>query len=363
MGKFLKMNDKTKNIILKLSKGIVYAYSIGFISLTLQQEYNLLPFVSWEIEYLIDDLFYFGESNDVFDVFRYGFGFPGLTVLTYLFLLIIHFFIRSKIKLKAKQKQKKKTVLRSLVEKIGRWNNDADLNNIDNYSSGVITIGVAALIVIVAIGTINNAVELGDYLIVTDEEKVEMREQEAQNRQREREIQQAVRDKEQMERIAQLLPNAHPNVRKAIEAKGLELSCGGDANYTITFDDLNVYVKGDSNFKYDLELFIAKSGVHDSGFIGDFGSSDIRYERFLDFKNWENWISLEKRVPNTIFQFISMGPAQSSGCRATFKETSNNPFINPALKLKEMNSNAPSASKSIQEIRESVKNRTQDKDQ
>lgn len=351
------MNDKTKNIILKLSKGIVYAYSIGFIALSLQWEYSLLPFVPYEIESLINNLFYFGESDDAFDVFK-GYGFPGRTVLTYLFLLIIHFFIRSKIKLKAKQKQKKKTVLRSLVEKIGRWNNDGDLNNTDNYSSGVITIGGAALIVIVAIGTINYAVEWGDYLIVTDEEKAEMREQEARKRQEE----QWIEEGKTIGRIKQLLPNAHPNVRRAIEAKGLELSCGGDANYTITFDDLNVYVKGDSNFKYDLELFIAKSGVHDSGFIGDFGSSDIRYERFLDFKNWENWISLEKRVPNTIFQFISMGPAQSSGCRATFKETSNNPFINPELKLKELNSNASSASKSIQEIRESVKNRTQDKD-
>jgi uncharacterized membrane protein len=57
-------------------------------------------------------------------VFDYGAWLPGRSILTYLFLLIIHFYIRSKIKLKAKQKQKKKTVLRSLVEKIGGWNND-----------------------------------------------------------------------------------------------------------------------------------------------------------------------------------------------------------------------------------------------
>ena len=117
------MNNNLKNIILKLSKGIVYAYPIGFIALSLQWEYNLLPFV--QIESLIDDLFYFGESLYVFD---YGAWFPDRSILTYLFLLIIHFHIRSKIKLKAKQKQKKKTVLRSLVEKIGRWNNDGDLN-------------------------------------------------------------------------------------------------------------------------------------------------------------------------------------------------------------------------------------------
>jgi hypothetical protein len=42
------MNDKSKNIILKLSKGIVYAYLIGFLALSLQWEYNLLPFVPYE---------------------------------------------------------------------------------------------------------------------------------------------------------------------------------------------------------------------------------------------------------------------------------------------------------------------------
>jgi hypothetical protein len=359
------MNDKSKNIILKLLKGIAYAYPIGFIALTLQWEYDLLSIIPYELQSLIDDLFYFGESSNVFD---YGPWLPDRSILTYLFLLIIHFYIRSKIKLKAKQKQKKKTVLRSLVEKIGKLSWDGVINKksdpnynpnykTDYYFEGILTIvGVAILI-----GTVANiaikTVEWGDYLIVTDEEKAEMREQEAQKRQRERERQQAIENKRKRERIAELLPNAHPNVRRAIEAKGLKLSCG-DENYTITFDDLNVYVKGDSNFEYDLEFFIAKSGVHDSGFIGDFGSSDIRYERFLDFKNWENWFSLQKRVPNTIFQFISMGPAQSSGCRATFNKSS----TNSASKPKEPKLNAVPASKSIQEIRESVKNRTQDKD-
>jgi hypothetical protein len=349
------MNDKSKNIILKLSKGIVYAYLIGFLALSLQWEYNLLPFVPYEIESLINNLFYFGESNDVFD---YGAWLPGRSILTYLFLLIIHFYIRSKIKLKAKQKQKKKTVLRSLVEKIGRWNNDGDLNNTDNYSSGVITIGGAALIVIVAIGTINYAVEWGDYLIVTDEEKAEMREQEAQKRQREREIQQAIRDKEQMERIAQILPNAHPNVRRAIEAKGLKLSCEGDANYTITFDDLNVYLNGDKNYESDLESFIQQSGIYDTEIIGD---GSLRIKRFLNFKNWSVQFNTLARIPNTLLGLKSLGSG-AIACRATFKKISNNPFINPALKLKEPKSNAVPASKSIQEIRESVKNKTQDKD-
>ena len=360
MGKFLKMNDKTKNIILKLSKGIVYAYSIGFIALSLQWEYNLLPFVPYEIESLINNLFYFGESDDAFDVFK-GYGFPGRTVLTYLFLLIIHFFIRSKIKLKAKQKQKKKTVLRSLVEKIGRWNNDGDLNNTDNYSSGVITIGGAALIVIVAIGTINYAVEWGDYLIVTDAEKAEMREQEAQKRQREREIQQAIRDKEQMERIAQILPNAHPNVRRAIEAKGLELYCGDDLNYTITFDDLNVYLNGDKSYESDLESFIQRSGIFDTESIGNDGTLRIKY--FLDFRNWTVQSNMIANIPNTLLGRKSLGSGVISCGRVTFKETSNNPSTNSTSKPKEPILNTIPASKSIQEIRESVKNRTQDKDQ
>jgi hypothetical protein len=274
------MNDKSKNIILKLLKGIAYAYPIGFIALTLQWEYDLLSIIPYELQSLIDDLFYFGESSNVFD---YGPWLPDRSILTYLFLLIIHFYIRSKIKLKAKQKQKKKTVLRSLVEKIGGWNNTGDFNNTDNYSNGIVIMGGAALIVIFAIGTINRAVEFGDYLIVTDEEKAEMREQEAQKRQREREVQQAVRDKEQMERIAQILPNAHPNVRRAIEAKGLKLSCEGDANYTITFDDLNVYLNGDKNYESDLESFIQQSGIYDTEIIGD---GSLRIKRFLNFKNW-----------------------------------------------------------------------------
>lgn len=352
------MNDKSKNIILKLLKGIAYAYPIGFIALTLQWEYDLLSIIPYELQSLIDDLFYFGESSNVFD---YGSWLPDRFILTYLFLLIIHFYIRSKIKLTAKKQHKKKTRFRSLVEKIGTWNNTGDLNNTDNYSNGVFTIGGAALIVIFAIGTINYAVEFGDYLIVTDEEKAEMREQEAQKRQRERERQQAIENKRKRERIAELLPNAHPNVRRAIEAKGLELSCKDDENYTITFDDLYVYVEGDSNFKNDLESFIEQSGVHDSGFNGGYGSG-IRYERFLNFKNWENLIALERRVPNTMFEFISMGRPQSRGCRATFNESSNNPLINPTLKPKDPKSNTASASKKIQDIRESVENRTQGKD-
>lgn len=359
------MNDKTKNIILKLSKGIVYAYSIGFIALSLQWEYSLLPFVPYEIESLINNLFYFGESDDAFDVFK-GYGFPGRTVLTYLFLLIIHFFIRSKIKLKAKQKQKKKTVLRSLVEKIGRWNNDGDLNNTDNYSSGVITIGGAALIVIVAIGTINYAVEWGDYLIVTDAEKAEMREQEAQKRQREREIQQAIRDKEQMERIAQILPNAHPNVRRAIEAKGLKLSCGPYQNYTITFDDLNVYVNGYVNFREDLKRLIEDSRLYHKEYTGenisDRNLEGNRIARYFNFKDWT--IDSERWTLNSdLYRYIGGGVKDSRNCKATYNEPSNNPSTNSASKPKKPKLNAVPASKSIQEIRESVKNRTQDKDQ
>lgn len=351
------MNNNVKNIILKLSKGIVYAYPIGFIALSLQWEYNLLPFVPYEIESLINNLFYFGESNDVFD---YGPWLPDRSILTYLILLIIHFFIRNKIKLNARQKLKK-TFVRSLVEKIGKWGGSDD-PNADHYSSGIFAIVGVAILIAVAASLVFRTLEFGDYLIVTDAEKEEMREQEARKRQIERENERVIQNIEKMQRITQLLPNAHPNVRRAIEAKGLKLSCQGDENYTITFDDLNIYVKGDSNFKYDLELFIENSGVRDSGFIGDFGSSDIRYERFLDFKNWENWFSLEEREPNTMFEFIPAGPPQSRGCRATFNESSKNPWINPALKLKEPKSNAPSASKKIQEIRESVQNRTQDKD-
>ena len=350
------MNDKTKNIILKLSKGIVYAYSIGFIVLSLQGEYSLLPFVPYEIESLINNLFYFGESDDAFDVFK-GYGFPGRTVLTYLFLLIIHFFIRSKIKLKAKQKQKKKTVLRSLVEKIGRWNNDGDLNNTDNYSSGVITIGGAALIVIVAIGTINYAVEWGDYLIVTDEEKAEMREQEARKRQEE----QWIEEGKTIGRIKQLLPSAHPNVRRAIEAKGLELYCGDDLNYTITFDDLNVYLNGVKSYESDLESFIQGSGIFDTELLGNDGTVRIKY--FLDFRNWTVQLKMIANIPNTLLGVKSLGSEVISCSRVTFKETSNNPSTNSTSKPKEPILNTIPASKSIQEIRESVKNRTQDKDQ
>jgi hypothetical protein len=357
------MNDKSKNIILKLSKGIVYAYPIGFLALSLQWEYNLLPFVPYEIESLINNLFYFGESNDVFD---YGPWLPDRSILTYLFLLIIHFYIRSKIKLKAKQKQKKKTVLRSLVEKIGGWNNTGDFNNTDNYSNGIVIMGGAALIVIFAIGTINRAVEFGDYLIVTDEEKAEMREQEAQKRQREREIQQAVWDKEKMERIAQLLPNAHPNVRRAIEAKGLKLSCEGDANYTITFDDLNVYVNGYENFKSNLRPLIESSLIEQVEFTGEnINSTNPRgtvIRKEFDFKNWKIDIEISRNMASELLQFRYGTTKESRSCKATYNKPSNNPSTNSASKSKEPKLNAVPASKSIQEIRESVKNRTQDKD-
>lgn len=205
------MNDKSKNIILKLLKGIAYAYPIGFIALTLQWEYDLLSIIPYELQSLIDDLFYFGESSNVFD---YGSWLPDRFILTYLFLLIIHFYIRSKIKLTAKKQHKKKTRFRSLVEKIGTWNNTGDLNNTDNYSNGVFTIGGAALIVIFAIGTINYAVEFGDYLIVTDEEKAEMREQEAQKRQRERERQQAIENKRKKRENCRITTKCSPKCKK-----------------------------------------------------------------------------------------------------------------------------------------------------
>ena len=358
------MNDQSKNIILKFFKGVVYAYPIGFIALTLQWEYDLLSIVPYELQSLIDDLFYFGESVYVFD---YGAWLPDRSILTYLFLLIIHFYIRSKIKLKAKQKQKKKTVLRSLVEKIGRWNNDGDLNNTDNYSSGVMTIGGAALIVIVAIGTINYAVEFGDDLIVTDEEKAEIREQEARNRQLEREYQQAIRDKEQMERIAQILPNAHPNVRRAIEAKGLKLSCGPYQNYTITFDNYYVYVNGYLKFKYGLKYLIENSTIDNTEFtdenISTLNPRGTAIFREFDFKNWKIDIEEKRNMPSELTQFMYGTTKESRNCKATYNETSNNPSTNSASKLKEPILNTIPASKSIQEIRENVKNRTQGKDQ
>jgi len=358
------MNDQSKNIILKFFKVVVYAYPLGFIALTLQWEYDLLSIVPYELQSLIDDLFYFGESVYVFD---YGAWFPDRSILTYLFLLIIHFYIRSKIKLKAKQKQKKKTVLRPLVEKIGRWNNTGDLNNTDNYSSGVITIGGAALIVIVAIGTINYAVEWGDYLIVTDEEKVEMREQEARKRQLKREYQQAIRDKEQMEGIAQILPNAHPNVRRAIEAKGLKLSCGPYQNYTITFDNYYVYVNGYLSFQYSLKYLIENSIIDNTEFtdenISTLNPRGTAIRREFDFKNWKIDIARKRNMPSELTQFMYGTTKESRSCKATYNETSNNPSTNSASKLKEPILNTIPAPKSIQEIRENVKNRTQGKDQ
>lgn len=355
------MNDKSKNIILKLLKGIAYAYPIGFIALTLQWEYDLLSIIPYELQSLIDDLFYFGESSNVFD---YGPWLPDRSILTYLFLLIIHFYIRSKIKLTAKKQHKKKTRFRSLVEEIGAWNNTGDLNNTDNYSNGVFTIGGAALIVIVAIGTINYAVEFGDYLIVTNEEKAEMREQEAQKRQRERERQQAIENKRKRERIAELLPNAHPNVRRAIEAKGLELYCGGFQNYTITFDNYYVYVNGYVNFREDLKRLIEDSRLYHKEYTGE-NISDRNWEgdriaRYFNFKDWtidsEHWT-----LNSDLYRYIGGGVKDSRNCKATYIEPSNNPSTNSASKPKEPKLNAVPASKSIQEIRESVKNRTPDK--
>jgi len=349
MGKFLKMNDKAKNIILKLSKGIVYAYPIGFIALSLEWEYGLFPFVPFEIQHLIHNLFYFGES----DVFRYASWFPDRSILTYLFLLIIHFFIRSKIK-----KQKKKTVLRSLVEKIGK--SGGVTNKEDYYFTGILTIVGFAMLIAIAANIVIKTVEFGDYLIVTDAEKAEMREQEAQKRQEKKLIEKG----KKIYRIKQLLPNAHPNVRKSIEAKGLELSCGSDWNYTITFDDLNVYtmkdltVVRDSNYKKDLELFIENSGFNVTEWSED---GTIFFEKYLDFTNWTLHFNTQMRIPNTWLGLQSLASGVV-GCRATFKETSNNPSTNSASKPKEPKLNAVPASKSIQEIRESVKNRTQDKD-
>jgi hypothetical protein len=359
------MNDKSKNIILKLLKGIAYAYPIGFIALTLQWEYDLLSIIPYELQSLIDDLFYFGESSNVFD---YGAWLPDRSILTYLFLLIIHFYIRSKIKLKAKQKQKKKTVLRSLVEKIGKLSWDGVINKksdpnynpnykTDYYFEGILTIvGVAILI-----GTVANiaikTVEWGDYLIVTDDEKKEMRIRDERIRERERNTQ-------AMDRIAQLLPNAHPNVKKAIEAKGLKLSCG-DENYTITFDDLNVYVNGYVNFREDLKRLIEDSRLYHKEYTGenisDRNLEGNRIARYFNFKDWT--IDSERWTLNSdLYRYIGGGVKDSRNCKATYNEPSNNPSTNSASKPKEPKLNAVPASKSIQEIRESVKNRTQDKD-
>ena len=248
---------------------------------------------------------------------------------------------------KAKQKQKKKTDLRSLI--------------VEYSIIGFVILFLGAGAIVLTI----NIIEFADDLIVTDAEKAEMQEKEARKRELEREYQQFIRDKKQTESIALILLNAHPNVRRAIEAKGLELYCGGFQNYTITFDNYYVYVNGYLNFREKLERLIENSYLYHLEYTGenisDRNNQGDRIARYFNFNDWT--IDSEHRtLNNDSYRYIGSGVKDSRNCKATYNEPSNNPSTNSASKPKEPKLNAVPASKSIQEIRESVKNRTQDKD-
>ena len=249
---------------------------------------------------------------------------------------------------KAKQKQKKKTDLRSLI--------------VEYSIIGFVILFLGAGAIVLTI----NIIEFTDDLIVTDAEKAEMQEKEARKRELEREYQQFIRDKKQTEFIALILPNAHPNVRRAIEAKGLKLSCGPYQNYTITFDNYYVYVNGYVNFKYGLKWLIENSTIDNAEStyenISTLNPQGTTIFREFDFKNWKIDIKERRNMPTELSQFMYGTTKYSRSCKATYNEPSNNPSTNSASKPKEPKLNAVPASKSIQEIRESVKNRTQDKD-
>ena len=125
---------------------------------------------------------------------------------------------------------KMKLFVRSLIEKLGKWNSGSQSNK-DNFRSGInVIIGSIFFLIPLALLFIWSGLETIDDLIDTDAEK---KERQAISDS----LRQWKTDRNKTIEKNRLLSNAHPNVKKALEAKGLKLSCGIDENYTITFDD------------------------------------------------------------------------------------------------------------------------------